>query len=716
MLRVALAGNPNTGKTTLFNVLTGSRAHVGNYPGITVERRTGEHQLAHGTWMVHDLPGCYSLAAHSPEEEIAHHVLTGRYGDPPCDVVVAVLDSANLARNLLLLLQIAELGVPVVGALNMMDEADRCGLKIDVPGLSEALGCPLVPMVARNGTGIAELQAAVTALSDGSATPAIRDTEWPATVRDALTRGREALGPLAEGQRDGEVLWWLSCDPAVANRAEAGLGDQLAAVLPRSDGEEDDFRRAATVARFERIDALIERFVERRPPTGRDWTARIDRVALHPVGGILVFLLAMGVLFQAVFAWSDPLITGIDEGFGAAGDLVRDLLPVGLFADVLVDGVLAGVAATLVFLPQIAILFFGISMLEDTGYLARTAFLVDRVMSRAGLPGKSFVPLLSSFACSVPGIMAARTIPSRADRMVTILIAPLMACAARLPVYTMVTAAVFAGAAPVLGFLSVGGLLITAMYLFGIVLALLVAFVLRRTAVKGHSAPLLLEMPPYRLPRMSNVLRTVYERSRHFAIHTGSVIVALTVILWALMTFPRAGLDPAEKLAMVAAAESETVDGSAERAKALAQIQHTDEREQLRRSAAGWLGRAIEPAIAPLGFDWRIGIGLIGSLAAREVVIPVLGRVYGRGAEDDDDALSEGVGRSLVRFSGMTPLVGLSLMIFFAVAMQCLNTVAVIRTETRSWRWPVFALVYLNALAWILSAGVFQIGSALGYS
>lgn len=715
MLRVALAGNPNTGKTTLFNVLTGARAHVGNYPGITVDRRSGEHRFGDQRWLVHDLPGCYSLAAHSQEEEVAHHVLTGRYGDPPCDVVVVVIDAANLARNLLLLLQIAELGLPVVGALNMMDEAERNGLVIDLPGLSEALGCPLVPMVARSGAGVSDLEAAVTAIAAGDWTARVTDTVWPEAVVEAVAAGRQVLAALAEGRPDGAVLWWLTCDQDVANRAQAGLGDRLAAALPRRKNDEEDFRRVATAARFARIDKLVERFVDRQAPRSGDWTARIDRVALHPVAGVAVFLLAMGVLFQAVFAWSDPMIAGIEAGFATSSDAVRALLPPGLFADVLVDGLLAGVAATLVFLPQIAILFFGIALLEDTGYLARTAFLVDRVMSRAGLPGKSFVPLLSSFACNVPGIMAARTIPSRADRMVTVLIAPLMACAARLPVYTMVTAAVFAGAAPVFGFLSVGGLVITGMYLFGIVLALLVAFVLRRTAVKGPSAALLLEMPPYRVPRLASVLRTVYDRSRHFAVNTGAVIVALTVILWALMTFPRGGLDPEQRQTMKAAAAALTDSGA--QAVAMERIAHAEDREQLRQSIAGHLGRVIEPAIAPMGFDWRIGIGLIGSLAAREVVIPVMGRVYGRGAEDsDDEAYSAAVGRSLVRFSGMTPLVGLSLMVFFAVAMQCFSTAAVIRSETRSWRWPIFALVYLNVLAWLLATGVFQFGRALGYS
>ena len=424
----------------------------------------------------------------------------------------------------------------------------------------------------------------------------------------------------------------------------------------------------------------------------------------------------MGILFQGVFAWSDPAIDAIDAGASAAASWIGTLLPTGLLRDVIVDGVLAGVAGTLVFVPQITVLFLGISVLEDTGYLARTAFLIDRVMRMAGLPGKSFVPLLSSFACNVPGIMAARTISSPADRMVTMLIAPLMTCSARLPVYAVVIAAVFAGSAPVLGVLSLGGLILTGLYLFGVVLALIAAFALRRTFFQGESAPLLLEMPPYRRPRLGNVFRVVWRRVRHFLVETGAVIVALTVILWALMTFPHTAL-PATERAPLQAKIHATATGSVERSAAESNLKHAEQRYQLEHSAAGHMGKAIEPLIQPLGFDWRIGIGLIGSFAAREVLIPVMGQVYGRGADsENEDEMNAAVGDSLVRFSGMTPLVGLSLMVFFAVAMQCMSTIAVLRRETQSWKWPIFSVVYLNGLAYLLSLIVYQGGRALGYA
>ncbi len=710
---IALAGNPNTGKTTLFNVLTGLSAHVGNYPGITVDRRTGEREVSGHRWRIHDLPGTYSLVASSPEEEIAHHVLTGAYDDPSFDVVVVVIDPLNLARNLYLLLQVAELGVPVIAALNMMDAAEEAGLDIEIDDLHHALGCPVVPMVARRGDGLAALEAAVTSVLAEPQRGRVATTTWPAEVETATDLVLAVDGVHAENR--GQALWWLASREAALDRGEPGVGAAIAQTLTDAGLDHVALRRAVTEARYARLDQVVAAVCRRRPQ-GESWTDRIDRVALHPVAGNLLFLLVMGVLFQGVFAWSDPAIDLIDSLASGVARWVGGLLPAGLLRAVLVDGVLAGVAGTLVFVPQIAVLFFGVSLLEDTGYLARTAFLIDRLMSRAGLPGKSFVPLLSSFACNVPGVMAARTIPSPADRLVTMLIAPLMTCSARLPVYAMVIAAVFAGTAPVLGFLSVGGLILTALYLLGVALALVAAFVMRRTVVKGESAPLLLELPPYRRPRLGNIGRVVGRRLRHFLVETGSVIVALTVVLWALMTFPQTEL-PAEARAPLAAAIAAQPTGTPAHTAATARLAHSEQRYQLEHSAAGSLGKLIEPAIAPLGFDWRIGIGLIGSLAAREVLVPVMGQVYGRGAEaDDEDAFASAVGSSMVRFSGMTPLVGLSLMVFFAVALQCLSTVAVLQRETQTWRWPIFALVYLNGLAYLLSLAVYQGGSALGFT
>ncbi len=691
-IRVALAGNPNTGKTTLFNRLTGARARVANYPGVTVDKRMGWHTGPSKRWHVHDLPGCYSIDARSPDEAVAHHALSGRYGEPPFDVVVVLLDAAQLSRNLLVLLQIAELGRPVVGALNLVADAANKGIQVDHRALSSALGCPIVAIEAPSGEGFEALASAIETTATTPGAGAVKTTEWSPWLDDRIAE----LGADHPEVAEAELLW-----RAVAAEIETEHRDAMA--------------RAALKARFDRIDALIDACVTVGTSRDKSWTERIDDIALHPVAGIPLFVLALGVLFQAVFAWSEPAIDLIDGWGGALGRLLEGALPESMLRAVLIDGVLAGIVGTAVFLPQICVLFLGVELLEDSGYLARAAVVVDRVMRAAGLPGRAFVPLLSSFACNVPGVMAARTIPSYAERMTTIMIAPLMTCSARLPVYTMVTAAVFAGTAPLLGFLSVGGILITGMYFFGIAIALLAAVILRRTTFTGPGQPLLIELPPYRWPRPINVVRRVAERAWLFITHTGTVIVALTVVLWALMTFPQSGLDAAERQRLVAQAEASTAADSPTRAAAISRIDHLDERVQLERSYAGAIGKAVEPIIAPMGFDWRIGIGIVGSFAAREVLIPVMGQVYGRG-DDDDDAASAEVGKSMVKLSGMTPLVGLSLMIFFAIAMQCLSTVAVIRHETQSWKWAAFSVVYLNVLAWLLSAGVFQVGTALGFS
>ena len=717
-LEVALAGNPNTGKTTLFNALTGARAHVGNYPGITVERRVGTHEALGVAWRVTDLPGCYSLSAHSPEEEIAHHALTGRTNDPVPDVVVVVVDAANLARNMLLLLQIAEIGRPVLVALNMMDAARREGIDIDVPALQRELGCLVVPMVAARGEGIEALNEAVAHVAANPALGQIAETVWPEPVAEAVAKARFVLGQFALNrppESAGGVLWWLATDPEIADAEVPGLGAALLAAVPRPADPAVDPRRLATVARFARIDAILARCVQRRVVATSGRSERVDRVLLHPAFGAMLFILAMAGLFQAVFAGAQPAVDIVETAMGALSDLARAWLPDNLLRDVLIDGVLAGVSGTLVFLPQILMLFLGISLLEDSGYLARTAYLVDQLMARIGLPGKAFVPLLSAYACAVPAIMATRTMPDRRDRLLTIMVAPLMSCSARLPVYTLVTAAVFAHQAPVLGIFSLGGLVVTAMYALGFLLAIASAFGLRRTAIKGGGAPLLLEMPPYRWPRWRNVVRSLGDRAWVFVTQTGTVIVALTVVLWALMTFPREGLDAGIKATRTAQAHALASEPAQKTA--LAAIERDDAQVKLENSIAGRIGRTIEPTIAPLGFDWRIGIGLVGSFAAREVLVPIMGQVFGRGSQADiDDRYAADVGKSMASAGALTPLKGLSLMVFFAIAMQCLSTLATIRRETNSWRWPIFAVVYLNSLAWLASFAVYQIGTRMGFA
>lgn len=697
-LRVGLLGNPNTGKTTLFNAWTGSRAHVGNYPGVTVERREGLHVCANGAvWQVLDLPGTYSLTAHSPEEELSWQALTGKLPGSALDAVVVVLDAGNLSRNLFLLLQVAALRLPVVAALNLMDEAAAAGIEVDTGVLQAALGVRVVPTVARNGQGLDVLEQAVSAAVTAGEQP--QPPAWTAEVTAALQRAQTAL---PAGATLADADWWVSADPEAlpAQLQAQAQAAQTAAAMP---GLAEQLARE----RYARIDAVVAKAVRRRP-SGRSRTQRIDDILLHPVWGVALFLLAVTILFQAVFAWAGPLMDGVDTAMGWLGEQVTAAVPEGLFREVLVDGLVGGIGATLVFLPQILILFLGLSLLEDSGYLARAAFLVDRGMQAIGLPGKSFVPLLSSFACNVPGIMAARTLADPRDRLVTILTAPLMSCAARLPVYTMVTASVFADWPA-----WYGGLLVAGMYGLGLLLAMATAAVLRRTALKGQGATLLLELPPYRMPRAGNVLRVLYERGSLFVRETGAVIVGLSIVLWALLTFPKVDL-PLDARTPLAAAAQAAPDDTA-KAEAEATLQAAEAQHQLANSVAGRMGHAIEPLIAPLGFDWRIGIGLIGSLAAREVLVPVMGQVMGKGSGLDAEEAAAGIGESLRAGGSLTPLKGLSLMVFFAVAMQCLSTVAAIRRETNSWKWAGFSIAYLNALAWVASFVVYQGGRLLGF-
>ncbi|MSP92761.1 MAG: ferrous iron transport protein B [Myxococcales bacterium] len=713
MIEVALVGNPNTGKTTLFNRLTGAHAHVGNYPGVTVERRHGMRTSAQGgRWRVHDLPGCYSLVARSPEEELAWRALTGRGGQAPPDVAVVVLDATNLARNLLLFQQVVDTGLPVVAALNLMDVARLDGIAIDLSGLCAALGCAVVPLVAHSGEGLPELERAV----EAAATAVAPTIAWPPAVKLALATARAELGPLAEGRPDGAVAWWLASDPAVVDRITPGLGARLERALPRAADPALDVRRQIATARFAHIDAIVARCVRTRSVNQASVSDRIDRVVLHPWLGMALFLGLMTLLFQGVFIGAAPAMAAVETAMAAVSSLVRTHLPASLARDVIVDGVLAGVAGTLMFVPQIVMLFFGVAVLEDSGYLARTAFLVDRVMQRIGLPGQAFVPLLSAHACAVPALLATRTMTNARDRLLTLLVVPLMSCSARLPVYTLVTAAVFADGAPLFGGFALGGFVVAGMYALGFVAALGSAFVLRRTVVRGGGAPLLLEMPPWRWPRARNVARVLVDRGWGFVSQTGSVIVALTVVLWVLMTFPRGGLDATERARLTQVATEAGPVGSVARAAAERALARRDAQVQLEQSFAGRIGKAVEPAIAPLGFDWRIGIGLVGSFAAREVLVPVMGQVYGRGSDADvDDTFAASVGQTLVQQGGLTPLKGLSLMVFFALALQCMSTVAALRRESGSWRWPALALVWLNGLAWVASFAVYQGGRLLGY-
>lgn len=726
---VALAGNPNTGKTSLFNRLTGLNQKVGNYPGITVECVQGETRLPGGsTVQLADVPGTYSLSARSEEEQIAIRAIAGLHPSVLPDAVVVVADATQLARNLYLVLQVLETDIPCVVALNMIDVQRELGDEVDVAALERELGVPVVPCSARTGEGVQGVQAALE-----------RVLEDPHVGRTGL-RWRPEGGELAEDtaivaaeipeawhhggtqRRDALAIWALLsldegdelADVPDALRLAVRARREIAADAGRS--LEDEIIQG----RYTWIDERMGGFLRTSDAPRNPRTDRLDRILLHPALGFTIFLGLMFVVFQSLFTWSDPAIGFVEGVIEGLQGYFGELLPASFLTDLFIEGILGGVGGVIVFLPQILLLFLFIGVMEDSGYMARVAFLMDRIMKSVGLHGRAFVPMLSGFACAIPAIMATRTMERRRDRMLTMMVVPFMTCAARLPVYTLLIAALYSPDGRFFG-LPVQGLLMVAMYLFSTVVALLAAAVLGRTLFKGPHVPLILEMPPYRRPQLASVARLMWSRSKVFITEAGTVILACTIGMWLLLSFPKdaeaqAAFD-AQRAPIEAAAESGELSAEDSEAQ-LALLDYESEEAHQRQSYAGRLGRLIEPTIEPLGFDWKIGVGLLGAFAAREVFVSTMGVVYGMGGDvdEEDTGLRERL-RSEKHEDGSpvyTPLVGLSLMVFFALAAQCMSTLAVVKRETHTYRWPVFLFVYMTALAWLASFFTYQGGQALG--
>ncbi len=613
--RVALVGNPNTGKTALFNALTGSRQKVANYAGVTVERKEGFVTTAGGRSLsILDLPGTYSLRARSPDEAVTRDAVLGRLsGEDEPDVVVAVADATNLRLVLRLILELKAVGRPMVLALNMYDIAQRQGLQIDLEGLQKEIGCPIVTTVATRKRGIAELTARVDDL-------------------------------IASGALSTENVWR---EPSAT-----------------------EIRGAHREAQ-----RILKAYV--RPPERPDTiTGRIDAVLLNPVAGLAILAVLLFTMFQAVFTWAGPPADLIEAGFAALGGLVSDVLPDGLLKSLIADGLIAGVGSVLVFLPQILILFFFIILLEDFGYMARAAFLMDRIMGGAGLHGRAFIPLLSSFACAIPGIMAARVIDQKRDRMTTILVAPLMTCSARIPVYTLIIGA-FIPATTVGPGLSLQGLVMFGLYVSGIVSALLVSFVIRKVFWRGAVEPFLMELPTYKLPSAENVARNLLLRAQIFISRAGRIILPLMVLVWALSTFPGPPVG----------ATQPAID----------------------YSFAGMIGHAVQPLFAPIGFNWQMVVALIPGFAAREVAVAALGTVYAVG---DAEANVGALGARLAEQWSLAT--GLSFLAWYIFAPQCAATLGVVKRETNSWAWTGVMFLYMTTLAYLASFAVYRTAVALG--
>lgn len=709
---ILLLGNPNAGKTTVFNALSGHRARVSNYPGVTVERRAAKIQLGGREVELVDLPGTYSLSARSPEEAIAAHEL---FRAKDADALVLVVDATTLARGLYLTLQALETPLPAVLALTMVDEAEAAGLEIDRAALSEALGVPIVDLRVPEGRGLDELRAAVAqALEAGRREPLI--TPLPSEVEERLHKVEAVvrdLGIVPDSSARAYAGW------ALLSVGDDELRDVPPAIREAVSGEDAaSIDQAFIGARYEFIDELCARAIE-RPTTERETRSeKIDKVLTHPVSGLLIFAAVMMAIFETLFTVAEPLIEGIEDLFDWMKEAVVGVMPEGLFRDLIVEGLISGVGNVLVFVPQIAFLFFLVTLLEDSGYLARVAFLIDRLMKGVGLHGKAFVPLLSGFACAIPAVMATRTIEKRRDRLITMLAVPFMSCSARLPVYILVIGVVFASDERVFGIFSQSSLALFGIYTFSVAATLFAAFLLRKTVLRGPAPSFMIELPPYRLPMLGTTFRTAFDKIMGFIKEAGTIILAFTIIFWALLSFPK-DEHRAESYENQREAAAATLSGD-ELEEAIDALDNAERMQAIEESYVGRVAVAIEPAIEPLGFDYRLGIGLIGAFTAREVFVSTMGLVFSIGDEvDEEDSSLRTLLSEAERPDGsplMTPLVGISLMVFFVLASQCMSTLAVIRREAGGMKWAVFSFFYMTTLAFIGSFLVMRIGTLLGFT
>ncbi len=740
---VALLGNPNTGKSTIFSALCGVRQRVGNYPGVTVEHTVGRFELDDRQFALVDLPGTYSLAPQSLDEMVAVDVLLGRRDDVEApEMVLCVIDAANLERNLYLISQVLELNRPLVIALNRVDVAAENGIELKTDLIAQRLGVPVIPTQAHRRIGLDELRQA---LSDAvGSEPVATASPFPEMFVREVAALEQKMAALSHDRLPRYLVERLLLDAGgYLEQAEVPVVDQdiLADVrVARGRLAEAGYPVPAieAISRYDWVAKILRDALRRPERHKRSWSDRLDILLMHRVWGSLFFILMMLLVFQAIFTGAAPLMDGLDGAIAWLGDQVEAMLPAGALRSLLVDGVIAGAGGVLVFLPQIMILFLFIAVLEDCGYMARAAYLMDRLMTRVGLSGKSFIPLLSSCACAIPGIMATRVIENRRDRLLTILIAPLMSCSARLPVYALLTAAFIPNRTWAGGWLRLQGITMFAMYALGITSAVCVAWVLRRTILRGDVPSFVMELPGYKWPSPRVVLTRVVDSGWTFVRNAGTLILAVSIIVWAAAYFPR---DPhieqqvrqryAERveqldreiarLAVVDAAAQDTDSTaldqrSAARRQLATRIGNEIAAANLEHSLLGRAGKAVAPVFRPLGWDWRIGCAVIASFPAREIVIGTLGVLYQLG--DAEDEQSESLRETLRAASWpgteqpvFTIPVALSIMVFFALCAQCAATLAVIRRETNSWRWPAFTFAYMTTLAYIGALITYQVGS-----
>lgn len=698
-LVIALVGNPNCGKTSLFNQLTGLNQKIGNYPGVTVDKKSGIFSLPDGTKAeVIDLPGAYSIYPRSEDERVVYDVLNNFNDSERPDVVIAIADAVNLKRNLLLFTQLYDMGVPVILALNMMDVARRSGIDIDVEKIQKSLKVPVIPINARSGEGIDVLkQALVHALIQPNGTPFfdVRDLApgLISTIREAFN--------LENDYQAFQIIQQYKYNFQLSAQEKEFIGEQV----NKFSFDLTSPQAKETIERYGVINSLINGAIKINQE-GKQYqlTDKIDSILTHKIWGYIIFFIILGAIFQSIFAWAQYPMDFIDSSITDLSVYLKNVLPEGAFFNLIIEGVIPGIGGILMFIPQIALLFAFIALLEESGYMARVVFLMDKIMRQFGLNGRSIVPLISGVACAIPAIMATRSIDNWKDRLITIFVIPLVSCSARLPVYTVLIA-LMVPAKNVFGIFNLQGLTLMGLYLLGFATAILSALFIRQFVARKGQSFLIMELPLYKTPRLKNVGITMWERSRTFTIEAGRIILAISIILWVLASYgPSDNLQNAEKIV------SSQVNSHAISDK---EFKNKVASYKLENSYAGIFGKTIEPVIRPLGFDWKIGIALITSFAAREVFVGTMATIYSVGHDDENTStIQTRMKEDINPETGQpvyTTAVSISLIIFYAFAMQCMSTLAIVARETKSWKWPMLQLMYMSGLAYVSSLLIYNL-------
>jgi ferrous iron transport protein B len=699
VVKVALVGNPNTGKSTLFNLLTGLNQKIGNFPGVTVDKKTGYTKLMDGRQMqITDLPGTYSLYPKSADERIVFQVLadTGNISHP--DVIVLIVDASNLKRNMLLYSQVADLGIPMVLALNMIDLNEKQGIKIDIDKLATKLGVQVVPISARNNLGIDGLKKAI---AHTNMATQLSDFDVNFLAPSAINAIKQRIN----SDNDYFALQVLHQHEHL-NFFNATEQDQIENIEQANKFESSKIQVAETIARYKHLSGILTDVVKEKEKIDHklSLSAKLDAVLTHKVWGFTLFMLILFIIFNAIFAWATFPMEWIENGFGWLTKSGHEYLPAGMLTDLFLDGVVAGLGGIFVFIPQIAILFAFISILEDTGYMARVTFMMDKIMSKVGLNGKSVVPMIGGLACAVPSIMAARNIENWKDRIITIMVTPLVSCSARLPVYILLISLVIPSET-VFGFINLQGLALMVMYLISFAAAILVAWVMKLMIKSRGKSYFIMELPIYRMPRWKNVVYTMYEKSKTFVFEAGKVIIAISIILWVMASF-----GPGNRFEQIDQKYASALTEPGANTKHIETLIATD---KLENSYVGLLGHALEPVIRPLGYDWKIGIALITSFAAREAFVGTMATIYSvDGGDEDSETIRERMAASVNSKTGLPVYsfaTGISLMLFYAFAMQCMSTIAIVYRETKGWKWPMIQLGYMTAMAYVAALIAYQL-------